>query len=181
MIIGITGKNAAGKGEAAKYFEKKGFEYFSLSDVIRDELKEKGIEPARENLISHGNHLREKHGAGVLAKKIISKIKNDSVVDSIRNPEEIMQLRKLKEFILIGIDAPVEIRFKRSLKRARAGDAKTLEEFKAIEEKENFKNTTGQQLDKCISMADKVIINDGSLEELHGKLGGILHEKANLG
>ena len=36
MIIGLTGKNASGKGEAAKFLESRGFHYHSLSDVLRN-------------------------------------------------------------------------------------------------------------------------------------------------
>ena len=60
MIIGLTGKNAAGKGEVAEYLKKKGFVYYSLSDVIREEATEKGLEHSRENLINLGNELRKK-------------------------------------------------------------------------------------------------------------------------
>ena len=49
MIIGLTGKNASGKGEVASYLQKKGFIYYSLSDELREEAKEKNIEPTREN------------------------------------------------------------------------------------------------------------------------------------
>ncbi len=55
MIIGLTGANASGKGEAASYLKSKGFEYYSLSDILREEAKRKKIEPLRENLIKRGN------------------------------------------------------------------------------------------------------------------------------
>ena len=42
MIIGLTGKNAAGKGEVARFLQDKGFYYHSLSDVLREELKKRG-------------------------------------------------------------------------------------------------------------------------------------------
>ncbi|MBI2107816.1 hypothetical protein HYT54_01705 [Candidatus Woesearchaeota archaeon] len=79
-------------------------------------------------------------------------------------------MRKNSDFVLVAIDAPIEIRFERLLKRGRLGDARTLEDFKRQEEKENLKIDTGQQLDKCISMADKVVINDSTLEQLHQKI-----------
>src|SRR5437867_11714994 len=42
MLIGLTGRNAAGKGEVARYLAKKSFYYYSLSDVIRDEIRSRG-------------------------------------------------------------------------------------------------------------------------------------------
>ncbi|MCJ7582348.1 MAG: AAA family ATPase, partial [Candidatus Aminicenantes bacterium] len=57
-IIGLTGTNGSGKGAAAEYFISKGYAFFSLSDVIREELKKDGCEPTRDNLIRKGNELR---------------------------------------------------------------------------------------------------------------------------
>jgi len=176
MIVGLTGKNASGKGEAADYLKEKGFSYFSLSDELREEAKERGVETTRESMIRLGNQLREEFGANYLAGKINEKIDGvgEVVVDSIRNLEEIKELRKNKSFILVGVDAPVEERFERAVKRGRAGDAETLEEFKELEQRENLKNKTGQQLDECLKVADKLIVNDGSLEELHKKIDQLI-------
>ena len=51
MLIGLTGRNAAGKGEVARYLQKKSFYYYSLSDVIRDEIRSRDLQPTRESLI----------------------------------------------------------------------------------------------------------------------------------
>ena len=37
-IIGLTGRNAAGKGTVATMLKKRSFEYHSLSDTLRNEL-----------------------------------------------------------------------------------------------------------------------------------------------
>ncbi len=178
MIIGLTGKNAAGKGEAANYLKTKGFVYYSLSDAIREEATKRGLEHSRDNLIKLGNELRENFGPAVLAKKINEKIRTshveDFVVDSIRSPFEAQELMKNSDFILVGIDAPVELRFKRLLERNRLGDAKTPEEFKSQELRENLKSDTNQQLDKTFGMAQEVILNSGSLEEFHKKIDELI-------
>ena len=180
MIVGLTGKNASGKWEVANYLKERGFVYYSLSDVIRDEATKRNLEHSRDNLINLGNELREKFGPDVLAEKINEKIRashvDDFVIDSIRSPFEAKKLMKNNDFILVGIDAPAEVRFKRLLERNRLGDAKTLEEFKEQEQRENLKSDTSQQLDKTFEMAQKVIVNDGSLEELHKKIDDLLKE-----
>lgn len=172
MIIGLTGPNASGKGEAALYIKSKGFRYYSLSDMLREEGKKRGIEPTRENLIKLGNTLRRENGPAVLALLAIEKLskKENYVVDSIRNPAEIGALRKLTGFMLMGIDAPIELRFERGLKRKRAGDAETPKDFKEKEEKENKDASENQQLKRCLSMADIVITNDSTIEEFHRKI-----------
>lgn len=172
MIIGLTGKNAAGKGEIAKHLQSKGFMYFSLSDALREEATRRNISHSRDNLINLGNELRKKFGNGVLAKRINEKIKEaksrgkrDFVIDSIRNPGEIGELRKNEGFLLVGVVTDEKIRFQRLLKRGRIGDATTFEDFKRQEKLENNNEASGQQLDKCLEMADKHISSNGTIEE----------------
>jgi dephospho-CoA kinase len=69
--------------------------------------------------------------------------------------------------------------FKRLLERNRVGDAKTLEAFKQQEQRENLNNTTNQQLDETFKLAEKVIVNDGTLEELHKKVDDLLLQLKN--
>lgn len=184
MILGLIGKNASGKGEVANYLKKKGFIYFSLSDELREEATKKSLSHERETLISLGNILRKQNGPQYLAEKISNKIKNNLkngngknfVVDSIRSPFEAKEFMKNKDFLLIGIDAPIELRFERLKNRNRIGDAKTLEEFKKQEEMENTKNPVSQQLDATFSLAGKRINNNGSLGELHEKIDELLEE-----
>ncbi len=42
-IIGLTGRNAAGKGTIADLLKKRKFIYHSLSDTLREELKSQKI------------------------------------------------------------------------------------------------------------------------------------------
>jgi dephospho-CoA kinase len=48
MIIGLTGKNGSGKTEVSEYLKNRGFEYHSLSDEIRNEIRRRGLEITRE-------------------------------------------------------------------------------------------------------------------------------------
>ena len=84
-LIGLTGTNGAGKGEAAAFFMARGYAYFSLSDVIRDELRARGEAVSRDNLIRTGNELRERFGPDVLARRTMAKVGGPAVIDSIRN------------------------------------------------------------------------------------------------
>jgi len=180
MFLGFTGPNASGKGEAIKYLvENKKFTAFSLSDVLREEAKKRGLEPVRDNLISIGNELRSKEGPGILAGKAIEKIKNmpQAVIDSIRNPSEIEELRKnLKDFKLVGVTADVKVRFERAKKRGRPGEGATLDEFIKKEEKENSTDEKAQQLNKCFEQADIKIDNSKNIKELHGAIDRLLED-----
>jgi len=166
ICVGLTGPNASGKGEVARYLQEVGFASYSLSDGVREEATRQGLDHSRASLIQVGNWLRERFGPGVLAERALPLLSGRSVVDSIRNPGEIKVLRSLPYFRLLGVDAPVEIRFDRSRRRGRPGDGATLEEFKKKEALEQAGEGSGQQLRVCLSLADVVICNDGSLEEL---------------
>ncbi len=172
MIIGLTGKNAAGKGELANHLQSKGFVLFSLSDAIRDEATKRGLDHSRDILIKLGNDLRKRFGNGVLAERINEKIKKemaagkkDFAIDSIRNPGEIEELKKNEGFLLIGVVTDEKIRFQRLLKRGRIGDATTFDEFKKQENRENNNESSGQQLDRCLELTDKKISSNGTIEE----------------
>ncbi len=173
-LIGLTGTNGSGKGEAAAYLKKKGYAYFSLSDVIRDALRKDGIEDTRDNLIEKGNELRKKYGPAILARMAMERVEGKAVIDSIRNPSEVEYLRQRKEFILLAIEAPVELRYERVKRRGRQESASTLEEFIKKEKEEMTDSEKEQQLHSCMKMADFVIMNDGTLEDLHLKLEEIV-------
>jgi dephospho-CoA kinase len=170
-LIGLTGTNGAGKGEVAAYLMKKGYVYFSLSDLIRDELRKKRKEPTRDNLIALGNALRKRYGADILVRRVMKKVKGKkAVVDSIRTTEEVAFLRKQKDFFLAAVDAPVELRYKRVRKRGREESASTLKDFIAKEKEEMTGDAGEQQLRRCLALADITIINDGTLAALHRKI-----------
>jgi dephospho-CoA kinase len=170
-LIGLTGTNGAGKGEVAAYLKKKGYVYFSLSDLIRDELKNKGKELTRDDLIARGNALRQRYGADILARRVMKKAGGrKAVIDSIRTSEEVALLRRQKGFLLLAVDAPVELRYKRVKKRGRPESASTLQEFRAKEKQEMTGSAGEQQLRRCLALADVVIINDGTLAALHRRI-----------
>jgi dephospho-CoA kinase len=179
MIIGLTGKNGSGKGAVADYLKSKGYEHYSLSDVLRDEARARGLEISRDNLYAIGNELRSALGAGVLAKKVLVKLHGQSniILDSIRHPAEVEVLRTLKNFKLIVVQASPEVRFERMCQRARENDPTDFKSFLALEEKESQSQTASdQQLDKTLKQADIVIKNDSSLETLNEQVEEFLQE-----
>ena len=180
IVFGLTGKNASGKGTVAEILKKKNFTYHSLSDSLRDELKTLKKEETRENLIDIGNKLRENGGPGVLADKLMPKLnsENNHIVDSIRNPLEVISLGKetpLRRFFLISIDADSRLRYDRLCSRGRIGDTDSWEKFVEQEKKEeNNDDPNKQQLSRTMEMADYNIDNSGTLEELEVQVNKII-------
>jgi len=119
-----------------------------------------------------GDELRKKFGVAAVMILLINKTINEPdknyIFDSLRNAGEAEFLRReRKDFILIGVDAPKEIRFKRMLKRAKESDPKTWEEFIKVDERDNFdtSNPMGQQTGKLLEICDFVILNNNSLDD----------------
>jgi dephospho-CoA kinase len=178
VVIGLTGPNASGKGEVAAHLGSRGFSLHSLSDIVREQAALQGFPPEREFLIQVGNALRRQEGPGALALRMLPRLRGGrAVVDSIRNPAEVRVLRdSLTHFVLLGVRAPIDLRFRRSLARARPGDPDTLEGFEAREAQENAADPTAQQLDETFRLADRVIDNSGDLARLAEALDRLLGE-----
>jgi dephospho-CoA kinase len=176
MIVGLTGLMASGKGEAVNILVKNGFSHITLSDMLRDEAKKQGLEESRENLQELGNKMRSEQGAGVLAIKALETIGSDSdknwVIDGIRNPAEIDELKKASDVKIIGIHADKEVLVNRILSRKREGVAKSREEVEALIDKGLGvgQPEDGQQVGKCMQIVDHFIVNEGTLEDLEGNV-----------
>ncbi|HMQ11641.1 MAG TPA: AAA family ATPase [Oligoflexia bacterium] len=178
-IIGLTGTNASGKGAAALFLTEHGYDFYSLSDVLRETMAKQGIMESRLAFIDIGTQLRQEHGVDVLAKKTIEKIEQNPskkiVVDSFRHPSEVELFKKTyANFILLCIDAPVELRFERAKKRGRAENADTLEQFIHNETLESSNNQQAQQLNATLALADHTLINQDNLADLHQQLTAFL-------
>ncbi|MBI2581360.1 AAA family ATPase [Candidatus Woesearchaeota archaeon] len=181
MIVGLTGTYAAGKGTVAEYLIGKGFQYYSLSDELRLLLREKGIPATRDNLTKAGNELRRKYGPAFLAELAIKRLRGapsvaSAVVDSIRNPAEIAALRELKDFYMVAVDAPVDIRYERARKRNSERDPKTFSQFLTQEKREMAGRDTDQQLAACIKSADFTISNDSDYKKLYKEIERVIGE-----
>jgi len=181
MIIGLTGKNGSGKGEVARFLTDSGYDYYSLSDIVRDEIKAAGHEVTRERLIKTANEMRQADGAGALAERVLAKlgIEHHAVVDSIRNPFEVEALRRRKDFYLLSIEADPKVRFERMKARKREGDPDTYEDFLKLEAREaHSPDPTTQQLNSTADMADAVVYNNGTIDDLHDQVRQVVQALA---
>ena len=181
-VIGLTGRMGSGKGEVALLLESSGFQPISLSDIVRQEAASAGAASSRKSLQDIGNLLRKKGGAGVLAARIREQIERSEeprwVVDGIRNPTEIAELRKLPGFILWAIDTDIETIMARMAKRGRATDRLSREEILKRLQREWGENedTLGQQVGLCMTMADAAIMNNGDRHNLRERVNNLLSQ-----
>jgi dCMP deaminase len=181
LIVGVAGLYGAGKGEVVAFLRARSFYAHSLSDVLREELAERGLEETRERMIETGNALRAAEGAGVLARRLLARLAPDRnyVIDSIRHPAEVEVLRGAgRPFHLLWVEAGEATRLARIRARARPGDPTALSELRRLEGRELASgNPSAQQLLAVHELADEVVPNDGSIEELHGTLQAVLKKR----
>lgn len=180
MIIGITGPIASGKSVLIDALIERGFVHLQHSNELREEAGKLGIPIERKALQDLGNAMREKYGTDYWTKRLISKMESGKnyVVDGIRNPGEVEALKKLGNFVLIGISAPIEKRFQWILARNKDSDPKTIDEIRAIEARDRGVGEAGhgQQVSKCFGMADVYLENNGTFEELSKKIVELLED-----
>ncbi len=170
MIFGLVGKNGAGKGEVANFLQSIGYTYYSLSDIVREECRHRGLEVTRDNLIEIGTDLRRRHGPSILADRVLEKLDPDKnyVIDSIRNPSEVHALRKRANFTLIQVDSDETLRFERIKNRNRESDPKTLEDFRRVESAETTRDDPArQQISATEELADTTVENNTTIADLH--------------
>ncbi len=174
MIIGVAGRNGAGKGEFVEFLKARSFTVYSLSDAIRQELAKRGLDETRERMIEVGQEMRRKSGPGALAQRLIKELQPDRnyAIDSIRHPVEVEILRHCgQDFHLIWIDAKLETRFERLQARGRSGDPKSVAELESLEARERGSDDpNAQQLDRVQEEASFTLVNDDTLESFQKQI-----------
>lgn len=165
MIIGLTGPMGSGKTTVVNVLLKLGYKLITLSDMVREECQRLGIKEERENLMNVGQSLRRKHGTGVLASRALEKIRNRGggkwIIDGIRNPMEVEVLRSEPGFILLANTVPENMIIERIMSRKRSDDTfdETSIRRKLRREWGEGEPPDGQQVGKCVEMADYVFEN----------------------
>ena len=140
-VIGIVGLPGSGKSEAAAVAREAGVPVVTMGDVIRQECRDRGLDPATE----HGTvakALREENGPAAIAERslpIIEDAREGSdtvVVDGIRSDVEVETFRDAfgEDFLLVEVDAPFELRAERLDLRGR--DASEDEGGESLEDRD---------------------------------------------
>ena len=174
ILIGVAGMPGAGKATVEEIVKDMGYSVVVMGDVIRDEAKRRGLKPTPENLGMVMLKLREEKGPNIVAERCIPKIeKTDGkivIVDGIRSPHEVKEFKKhFSNFTLIAIHASPETRFQRLFRRRRSDDPKGWETFTDRDLRE-----LSVGLGDVIAMADYMIINEGTKNELKRQIRKVL-------
>jgi len=173
MIIGITGTLGSGKGTVVEYLKTKGFKHYSVSEFISEEIVRRGLPINRDTMTEIGNDLRKVHGPGYITTELLKRAgetDGSAVIESIRSVGEVENLKK-HGAVLWAVDADIRRRYERIAKRKSEKDAVSFERFVADEDRESKGTDPAEMnLPKCIAMADVVLTNNGTQEELFAQV-----------
>lgn len=172
-IIGLSGTNGAGKDSVGEILrDKYGYMFISVTDLLRDEARKRGIPVERETLRMISAEWRRESGLGVLIDKAVKTYivaGGDSkysglAVSSLRNPGENDSVHKLSGNV-VWVDADSKIRYERIFSRQRTTeDNKTFKQF--INEEQAEMQHSGDEatlsLGAVKEKSDFVIVNEGS-------------------
>lgn len=174
-LLALVGMPGSGKSVAGNFFKQKGIRVLRFGDVTDEGLKAQGLELTQENERPFRENLRKEFGMAAYAMKMEPKIREaleqvDTVVlDGMYSWEEYEYLKERFPFLqVMSIFASPEVRYE----RLRSRDVRPLtgEEAQRRDIAEIAKLNKGGP----IAMADYMIQNEGTEEDLEQKLANWL-------
>src|SRR5487761_20912 len=166
LVICVTGMPGSGKSTISEVAQNLGFEVFRMGDDVRMETERRKLKPSDENLGAIMLELRQQHGPVAIASLSKQRIEKDSkskfvVIDGVRNMNEFLEFKKLGTALLVTVHASPERRFQFLKARGRSDSPSNWGSFESRDRRE-----LSVGVGETIALADEIIPNDGSLQEL---------------
>ena len=181
-IVGITGSFGSGSTTVAEIFrDRYKYRLLKVSDLLKKKAKKQGISgleasapfyKKRRILQDLGNGLRLKYGRGYLIQELLTiaekeNINESIVIDSIKNPGEIDELKNHPNTYVMAVNASEDIRWKRVQEDKYQNH---LIEFKEDDRRDKNEDLDhGQNVQKCVDLADIYIYNEKHRESTKEK------------
>ena len=179
LLLLITGMPGAGKSTVLSVIAEHGYPILLMGDVVREEVEKLGLSPTPENVGWAAVELRRKEGARAVAKRCILKLRKFSaenrvvVVDGVRSLEEVEAFREeFRNILLVAVHASPQTRFRRFLARNRSDDPESWAVFRDRDLRE-----LGFGIGEAIAMADYMVVNEASVEDLKAEARNLLREE----
>jgi dephospho-CoA kinase len=178
-VIGTAGLPGSGKGEAAEVAREKKIPVVTMGDVIRQECRDRGLDPAED----HGRvatDLRAENGPTAIAERSIPLVRaaleeNETVVvDGLRSMAEVetFEAEFGTEFTILSVEAPFDVRARRLDERQR--DKSAADGGESLDERDE--RELGFGMGEVMDEADVVIENTTSLRTFRDRIRTLLQE-----
>lgn len=177
FVLAIVGLAGTGKSEVARFISTTySFAPIYFGGYILDELRQRQLDITSQNEKTVREDLRSKRGMHVIAElsypdiqKALDKGSN-VVIDGLYSSSEYEYLKDRvgKDFFLLAVHSPKRLRYERVANR-KDRSLSPLE----VDSRDYFEL---KNLAKCepIVLADFHIVNDGSVDELVGRLNALI-------
>ena len=169
----IVGMPASGKNIARDYAQAKGYPYHATGDIVRAEVRRRGLPADPQSTALVSDELRGLDGMGVTRLALETALTEDSPIvflEGMRSFPEINLIAGQVECVVVAFLAPRSARMQRILSRGRADDAPD-----AFDARDQREITYGAAVP--IALADEYILNTGSMEEAMGALDAIVQRR----
>jgi dephospho-CoA kinase len=171
QVVAVCGMPGSGKGEFAAMLASAGVPVVSMGDMIRAEVRNRGLEEAPHVFGEVAASLRAEHGEEVLAVRLCERVDelleaNPLVlIEGLRGTAEqtVFSARWGEAYRTVAIVADAELRFERIQQRGRSEDGDRAA-FEARNQRE-----AGWGLDRLIHDADDTLPNETDLAAFHAR------------
>lgn len=175
-IFIIVGMPAAGKNIARLYAGDKDMAYYSTGDIVRAEVKMRGLEVDAVTTSDVSDDLRGEDGLGVTRLALEEILKTGAEVgflEGMRSWQEIELIREKADGVVVALLTPRRLRLKRVYARGREDDSP--EEFEERDQREIAYGTAVP-----IALADAYILNTGTMDNAMEQLDAIVRKETEI-
>ncbi len=165
LLVAVTGLPGSGKSLVSKVIAGElGATIYSMGDIVRREVARRGLEMTVANVERVASELRAIYGRSAVADLLVNEIRGSKgpiVVDGLRSLDEAESFRRAGwNVVIVAVFAPRKLRAERLKLRGRIGESS--EEDLALRDEANI----GFGVAEAMALADYMIVNDGSIEEV---------------
>jgi len=183
-LVAIVGMCGSGKSVVSDAFVASGFLYFRFGQVVMDEIKRLGLDVNEETEKTIRERLRAEHGMAAFAKLAIPTFetlleKGNVIADGLYSWSEYKVLKETygNRMNVVAVFSPPEMRYARLEARTQLD---TDLRFRPIsrEKAQSRDMAEIENIEKGgpIAMADYMILNISSLENLNAQTESIIKE-----
>jgi dephospho-CoA kinase len=172
-IFIVVGMPAAGKNISRLYAGSKDMVYYSTGDIVRAEVKMRGLEVDSVTSSDVSDDLRGEDGMGVTRLALEEVLKSGADIgflEGMRSWPEIELIREKADGVVVAILTPRGLRLERVCSRGRDDDSP-----QNFDERDRREIAYGAAIP--IALADAYILNTGTMDDAINQLDAIVKKE----